>query len=365
MTTNKSSRVLVNLLGIPSLLAIILAGDTFNNLPIFSVFITVVLFLGAREITTLSMGKGSQPVIPLLLLFLAILQFDRHPAMSLDIPLYLLILGITLTAMIIEIFRRQEKPLLNISILVFAFVWLGIMLGSLSNLRNLPEIGFKVTFVLFLSVWICDTAAFYFGSKFGKKKILPIISPNKTWVGTIFGYLSSILMVYLLTQFNFFSKVIKKFRGRIMSFEFPKTEVADVEKEINLKEKARTDGENNLPPENSEVFSNCENEAITKYDERRHSAVLQAANYLDPIKNKIIGYAAILGKTHFFINEFKNRTEQTINTAEGRLSNLKNSYDTQDQEVKHFKLANNLSRDPRSLTLVKIIIGILFCVGLF
>ena len=47
----------------------------------------------------------------------------------------------------------------------------------------------------------------------------------------------------------------------------------------------------------------------------RHSAVLQAANYLDPIKNKIIGYAAILGKTHFFINELKNRTEQTLNTA--------------------------------------------------
>ena len=154
-------------------------------------------------------------------------------------------------------------------------------------------------------------------------------------------------------------------RGGSMGFEFPNTQVADIEKEINLKEKARTDGENNLPPENSEVFSNCENEAITKYDERRHSAVLQAANYLDPIKNKIIGYAAILGKTHFFINEFKNRTEQTLNTAVGRLSNLNKSYKTQDQEVKHFKLANNLSRDPRSLTLVKIIIGILFCVGLF
>ena len=57
-------------------------------------------------------------------------------------------------------------------------------------------------------------------------------------------------------------------RGGSMGFEFPNTQVADVEKEINLKEKARTDGENNLPPENSEVFSNCENEAITKYDER-------------------------------------------------------------------------------------------------
>lgn len=208
MTTNKSSRVLVNLLGIPSLLAIILAGDTFNNLPIFSVFITVVLFLGAREITTLSMEKGGQPFIPLLLLFLAILQIDRHPAMSLDIPLYLLILGITLTAMIIEIFRRQEKPLFNISILVFSFVWLGLMLGSLSSLRNLPDIGFKITIALFLSVWICDTSAFFFGKKFGEKKILPDVSPNKTWVGTIAGFMSSIIFMFILYQYDFFSGMV-------------------------------------------------------------------------------------------------------------------------------------------------------------
>ena len=208
MTTNKSSRVLVNLLGIPSLLAIILAGDTFNNLPIFSVFIAVVLFLGAREITTLSLGQGGKPVIPLLLLFLAILQIDRHPAMSLDIPLYLLILGITLMAMIIEIFRRQEQPLFNISILVFSFVWLGLMLGSLSNLRNLPEIGFKVTIALFLSVWICDTSAFFFGKKFGERKILPDVSPNKTWVGTIAGFMSSIIFMFILYQYDFFSGMV-------------------------------------------------------------------------------------------------------------------------------------------------------------
>jgi len=208
MTTNKSSRVLVNLIGIPSLLAIIIAGDTFNNLPIFSVFIAVVLFLGAQEITTLSMGKGGRPVISLLLLFMAILQIDRHPTVNWNIPIYLLILGITMTAMIIEVFRRQEKPLLNISILVFSFVWLGIMLGSLSNLRNLPGIGLKVTFALFLSVWICDTSAFFFGKKFGERKILPNVSPNKTWVGTLAGFISSIIFMFILVRYDFFSGMV-------------------------------------------------------------------------------------------------------------------------------------------------------------
>ena len=204
----KSSRTLVNLIGIPSLLAIIFVGDSFNNLPIFSVFVIIVLFLGAREITTLSKGKGGKPAILLLLFLLAILQIDRNPAINWDISIHLLIVGLTLTAMILEIFRKEERPLLNISVLIFAFVWLGLMLGSLSELRNLPDLGFKVTLAMFLSVWICDTSALFFGKKFGKRKILPDVSPNKTWAGTVAGLISSVVFIGILYQFNYFIGLI-------------------------------------------------------------------------------------------------------------------------------------------------------------
>ena len=62
---------------------------------------------------------------------------------------------------------------------------------------SIRNYGFQLSLCMLLSVWACDSAAFYFGSKFGKKKILPRISPNKTWLGTIAGYLSAILMVCL------------------------------------------------------------------------------------------------------------------------------------------------------------------------
>ena len=204
MAKNNSSRTLVNLLGIPSLLAIIYLGDSFSNIPIFSVFIGVVLFLGAKEIPPLSKSKKGQPVISVLFLFLALLQIGRIPGIRWEIPIYILLIGIASTAMIVEIFRKKETPLLNISILVFSFVWLGLMLGSLSELRNLPDIGFKITLALFLSGWICDTGAFLFGKKFGKKKILPDISPNKTWVGTIAGFISSMIFLLILNQSGYF-----------------------------------------------------------------------------------------------------------------------------------------------------------------
>ena len=207
MAKNNSSRTLVNLLGIPSLLAIIYLGDSFSNIPIFSVFIGAVLFLGAKEIPPLSKSKKGQPVISILFIFLALLQIGRIPGIRWEIPIYILLIGIALTAMIVEIFRKKETPLLNISILVFSFVWLGLMLGSLSELRNLPDIGFKITLALFLSVWICDTGAFFFGKKFGKKKILPDISPNKTWVGTIAGFISSMIFLLILNQSGYFPDI--------------------------------------------------------------------------------------------------------------------------------------------------------------
>jgi phosphatidate cytidylyltransferase len=204
MAKNNSSRTLVNLLGIPTLLAIIYLGDSFSNIPVFSVFIGIILILGALEISTLSKSKNGQPVISVLLLFLALLQFNRIPGVHWEIPIHILMIGIALTTMILEIFRKKETPLLNISIVVFAFVWLGLMLGSLSELRNLPEIGFKITLAIFLSVWICDTGAFFFGKKFGKKKILPDVSPNKTWVGTIAGLNCSLVFLLILFQMGYF-----------------------------------------------------------------------------------------------------------------------------------------------------------------
>ena len=114
-------------------------------------------------------------------------------------------------------------------------------------------------------------------------------------------------------------------RLKNMSFDFPNTRVADVEKEIDLSSKAESDGKNDLPRQNSRVFSNCENEAITKYDDIRHKGVMDAAKYLEPFKEKITNLKSKLEQKHFYIDEFKNRIQETLTTASGSLSNLKSS----------------------------------------
>ena len=208
MTTNKSSRTLINLIGIPSLLLIIIVGDNYHQLPIFSLFIGVVLFLGIREIPIFLQNVNARPFVFILYVFVSLLQINRYPLIAWNLSEIHLLVSLVLVSMIVEIFRKKETPLINISSVIFVFIWLGVMLGSLAILRNLEIVGFSITLALFLSVWICDTAAFGFGVKFGKRKILPSVSPNKTWVGTIAGLLSSIIFMISLYNYSFFPPII-------------------------------------------------------------------------------------------------------------------------------------------------------------
>jgi phosphatidate cytidylyltransferase len=49
--------------------------------------------------------------------------------------------------------------------------------------------------VLFLLglVWVCDSCAYYGGSRWGRHKLAPVISPKKTWEGSIFGFIGATL----------------------------------------------------------------------------------------------------------------------------------------------------------------------------
>ncbi len=48
-------------------------------------------------------------------------------------------------------------------------------------------------------VWITDTMAYFLGCTFGKKKIAPLISPNKTYIGT-FGSIIITTIIFLLIK---------------------------------------------------------------------------------------------------------------------------------------------------------------------
>ncbi len=101
----------------------------------------------------------------------------------------------------------SETSTQNISSYIMGVIMIGCCLSqSLIGIRSLDN-GLHFTLLLFFSVWVCDTFAFIFGSKFGKSKILPAISPNKTWVGSLAGLMGAFLVTLIFFYLNIENKI--------------------------------------------------------------------------------------------------------------------------------------------------------------
>lgn len=58
--------------------------------------------------------------------------------------------------------------------------------------------GFALTLLIILVTWANDSGAYFFGKYFGKRRLWPAISPNKTIEGAVAGIVSSVLMGLIL-----------------------------------------------------------------------------------------------------------------------------------------------------------------------
>lgn len=68
-------------------------------------------------------------------------------------------------------------------VLSLGVLYIGIPMSILVWLRSDNDVGFFLILYLFFVTWGSDITAYFVGKKFGKKKLAPKISPNKTWEG--------------------------------------------------------------------------------------------------------------------------------------------------------------------------------------
>jgi phosphatidate cytidylyltransferase len=60
-------------------------------------------------------------------------------------------------------------------------------------LRSDPRLGFAAIIFLFVIVWFTDITAYFVGRAIGGPKLMPRVSPNKTWSGAVGGTLAAVI----------------------------------------------------------------------------------------------------------------------------------------------------------------------------
>ncbi len=120
-----------------------------------------------------------------------------------SLPGYFMMILIALIAVFIPVFFcKQEHPVKVLGMGLLSLVWIVLPLSVLFMLwcSNNPSqvLGF------FILIWMSDTAAYVFGSLFGKHKLAPSISPGKTWEGFLCSCVVTVGLAVGLSYIPFF-----------------------------------------------------------------------------------------------------------------------------------------------------------------
>lgn len=80
---------------------------------------------------------------------------------------------------------REGEAFPAIGVLAFGIPYFALPVVCVARLQALDP---WLVFLLLAIVWLGDTAAFYVGSRIGRHKMAPKVSPNKSWEGAVAGF---------------------------------------------------------------------------------------------------------------------------------------------------------------------------------
>lgn len=178
-------RVLVSIVLLPLGLTLIY----FGGIP-FTLFIALLLGLAAWEFCGLFEIGGHKPSKVLTVSGTVALTLGRgfrgFEYAHLILAIFILV---SMIYHLIQYERGRDQSGTDFVITIAGALYLGWIGPYLLSLRNLPD-GIWWFMIALPSVWAADTGAYFFGSKFGKHKLSPRLSPKKSWEGFLAGVIS-------------------------------------------------------------------------------------------------------------------------------------------------------------------------------
>ena len=194
-------RVLVAIVGIPAIL-----GLTYLGGPYFLLFLVVISAVGLWEFYSLFTQKDVYPYrilgIFIGISFLLLVFFENWEI------LYIFMI-ISLTGILLLLLSPQKGiASLNAVFTMAGIFYTPFFLSAILKVRLSFDTWFLAPeganwggwylIIVWASIWICDTAAYFGGSYLGKHKLAPNISPKKTVEGAVTGLIFGLITFILL-----------------------------------------------------------------------------------------------------------------------------------------------------------------------
>ena len=165
--------------------------------------LVVLLGFGSREYVKILNHKGFYPSLKVIylteIILATVVYFKRFDLVAITLTIC------AMCSFMWVLFRGKQPYIANVATTLLGMVYCGwfplhlIFLRDLSCPKYDSGLGFVV--LMFTAILLTDVGCYYVGTKLGKHKLAPVISPNKTIEGSIGGVFFAILGAVVIGLF--------------------------------------------------------------------------------------------------------------------------------------------------------------------
>ncbi|MFA7228509.1 MAG: phosphatidate cytidylyltransferase [Melioribacteraceae bacterium] len=189
---NLSTRIFVALIGIPLIIALSLLG----KIP-FLIFVLAIGLISFFEFSKMVRSRHTYTTRLIGYTSVGLIIVNEYKNFV-DYQIFFLI--VTALLLLTELFRNKESAIANLGASLLGIMYIGFFAASIVNLREFynesaftySQGGYLILSIM-ATIWICDSAAYFIGTAYGIHKLMPRVSPNKSWEGAVAGFVFSVL----------------------------------------------------------------------------------------------------------------------------------------------------------------------------
>ncbi len=196
-------RTIFSLVAVPIALFIVYLGG-----PVLVTLIGTMAGVAAWEFFRMSRAGGVEPLqtpgVAITALIPVAVHADRLGVIQVSLR-WLPVVAIVLLGMAIWLRGPTRRPGLAVAATLFGIVYAGLFTYAYSIRYHSYAIGAVAGSVLLalplVITWITDVGAYLVGRTFGKRKLMPSVSPGKTIVGSVGGLTFAVIASWLYVTF--------------------------------------------------------------------------------------------------------------------------------------------------------------------
>jgi phosphatidate cytidylyltransferase len=157
---------------------------------VFAAAMIVLAWIGMHELFT--MGKNARPFVPAAFiaatgLIAAAYYGDQFQILLVLVASFPLMFGFAVAR------GSLDRVTGAFAVTTLGIAWIGIPFAHAVLLRELPDHGAALLVDVLVATFVADTAAYAGGRLFGRRRLAPALSPNKTIEGLAFGLVGGTL----------------------------------------------------------------------------------------------------------------------------------------------------------------------------